>query len=445
MCTRLFGLPATRGHGRLLSAFGIDALGSGLFLPFSILFFTATTSLSIQQIGLALSIAALIRLPATAGAGMLTDRIGPKRAVIASNLAQAIGFAGYLFVDSFTQVLLAAIIVQVGNSLFWVAYPALVHEVADQASQERWFALINAMRNAGLAVGALGASLAVAIAGTAGYHVIVGVNAVSFALAAVLTRLDPVSSERPDLDHQLLEEPSGRWSAVLHDRPFLGFVGVNVGFALLSLSFVIAVPVFLVTSADLPDWTPGTLLALNAILGVFGAAPVVAAITGRRRDHVLISSQVIIGLGYACVLLAGLVPPGFNLAFALLAAVLVTTTELIQGPAVNAIINESAPDRDRGRYISVYQMTFSIVDIIAPIALTTVLTQGSFATWIPLIVIAALDALVLMFLARHLQVLALRIGHTQVPIPQPARSRLTDCNSSYISLWGTVAGTVQTA
>jgi len=410
--TRFLGLPATRGHKCLLGAFGIDALGSGLFLPFSVLFFTATTSLNLKQIGLALSIAALVRLPATVAAGTLTDRIGPKRAVIVSNLAQSIGFTGYLVADSLTQVLLAAIVVQVGNSFFWVAYPALVHEVADQASQERWFAVINAMRNAGLAVGALGASLAVAIGGTAGYHVIVAVNAASFALAAMLTRLDPAPTE-PDLEPRSPEEPSEGWSAVLHDRPFLGFVGVNVGFAFLSLSFVIAVPVFLVTSANLPDWTPGTLLALNAILGAFGAAPLVAAITGRRRDHVLISSQVIIGLGYTCVLLAGLVPPVFNLAFALLAAVLVTTTELIQGPAVNAIINESAPDRDRGRYISVYQLTFSLVDIIAPITLTTALTHGPFATWVPLIVIAALDVLVLMFLTQHLPVLALRIGHTQ--------------------------------
>jgi MFS family permease len=204
---------------------------------------------------------------------------------------------------------------------------------------------------------------------------------------------------------------------VLRDRPFLGFVGVNVGFALLSLSFVIAVPVFLVTNADLPDWTPGTLLALNAVLGAVGAAPVVAAITGRRRDHVLIGSQVIIGLGYACVLLAGLVAPAVSLAFAVLAAVLVTTTELIQGPAVNAIINESAPDRDRGRYISVYQMTFSVVDIIAPTALTTALTHGPFATWVPLIVLAALDAVVLVPLARHLRVLTLRIGRADASDP----------------------------
>jgi MFS family permease len=410
-------LPPVRDHKRLLGAFGIDALGSGLFMPFSVLFFTATTPLSLQQVGLALSIAALIRLPATAGAGVLTDRLGSKRTVIASSLAQAFGFAGYLFVGSFPQVLASAIAVQVGNSLFWVAYPALVHQAPDNASQESWFALISAMRNAGLAVGALGASLAVAIGGTTGYYVVIAVNAASFVLAAMLIRLDPVSSERSHMDHPACEEPIEGWSAVLHDRPFLAFVAVNVGMVLLSLSFVIAVPVFLVTSADLPDWTPGTLLALNAVLGALGATYVVKVVTGRRRDHVLISSQVIIGAGYACILMAGLVPTVFSIAFAVLAAVFVTTTELIQGPVVSAIINESASDRSRGHYVSVYQMTFSIVDIVAPIALTTALTHGPFATWIPLIVIAGLDALALRHLAQRLPVLAVRIGHTKAAGP----------------------------
>lgn len=67
--------------------------------------------------------------------------------------------------------------------------PPLVHDVAERKRQESWFALITTLRNAGLGVGALGASLAVAIGGTNGYTAIVAVNAVSFAVAAVLTRL----------------------------------------------------------------------------------------------------------------------------------------------------------------------------------------------------------------------------------------------------------------
>jgi MFS family permease len=232
----------------------------------------------------------------------------------------------------------------------------------------------------------------------------------------VLTRLDPSPGQLPRQTTPG-RSPAAGWSAALHDRPFLGFVCVTLGFVLLSLSFVIAVPVFLVEFADLPGWTPGTLLALNAILGALGAAPVVAAITGRRRDHVLISSQLIIGVGYGCVLLAGLAPVALSLTFALLAALLVTTTELIQGPAVSAIVNESADDQNRGRYISVYQMTFSVVDILAPVALTTALTYGAVATWLPLIMIALLDAFVLVLLSRRMPALRRRIGHAAATDP----------------------------
>jgi MFS family permease len=94
------GLPKARGHKRLLAALSIDAVGTGLFLPFSILYFTATTDLALSKVGLALSIAAFVRIPATAGAGMFCDRFGARTTVVVSNLAQAIGFFNYLLVGS---------------------------------------------------------------------------------------------------------------------------------------------------------------------------------------------------------------------------------------------------------------------------------------------------------------------------------------------------------
>jgi len=42
-----------------VGAFLIDAVGTGMFIPFSPLFFLATTSLPLTRIGLALSLAAL--------------------------------------------------------------------------------------------------------------------------------------------------------------------------------------------------------------------------------------------------------------------------------------------------------------------------------------------------------------------------------------------------
>lgn len=416
------GLPDARGHRRLLAALSIDALGTGLFLPFSILYFTATTDLALDRVGLALSIAAFVRIPATALSGMFCDKFGARTTVVLSNLLQAVGFVNYLLVGSFPHLLVAAVIVQLGNSAFWVAYPALVHDVADGESQEPWFALITALVNAGLAVGGLGASLAVALGGVNGYNAIVAINALSFVVAAILTWLDrPGHVEHVDASTEPAAESS--WAGALRDRPFLGFVVLNVGFALLSLAFGLAAPVFLVKSVHVPQWMPGMILATKAVLGAIGATPVVAAITGRRRHRSLVLSQTIIGVGLFVFLLSAYVPLGVSIGLALVAVVFVTTCELIQGVIVPSTVNDSASAASRGRYNSLYQMAFSIGDIVTPALVTALLAHGPVVTWMPLVALAALDIIGIMLLARWLPAMRYQIGRAT-----PDTSRLIEAD-----------------
>lgn len=416
------GLPDARGHRRLLAALSIDALGTGLFLPFSILYFTATTDLALSRVGVALSIAAFIRIPATALSGVFCDKFGASATVIVSNLLQAVGFVNYLLVGSFGHLLVAAIIVQLGNSAFWVAYPALVHDVAEGESQEPWFALITALLNAGLAVGGLGASLAVALGGVNGYDAIVAIDALSFVIAATLTWLDRTGRGRTENSGNTAESAAeSSWAGALRDRPFLGFVVLNVGFALLSLAFGLAAPMFLVKSVHLPQWMPGMILAIKAVLGDIGATPVVAAIAGRRRNRTLVLSQAMIGVGFFVLFCSAFVPLGLSIGLALVAVVFVTTCELIQGVIVPATVNDSASATSRGRYNSLYQMAFSIGDIVTPALMTALLAHGSAATWIPLVALAAVDMLGILALAHRLPAMKYQIGRAA-----PDTSRLIE-------------------
>src|SRR5262249_1532802 len=162
---------------------------------------------------------AFVRIPATALSGMLCDKFGARTTVVASNLLQAVGFVNYLLVGSFGHLLVAAVIVQLGNSAFWVAYPALVHDVAEGASQAPWFALITALLNVGLAAGGLGASLAVALGGVNGYDAIVAINALSFVVAATLTWRDRGGHGGVLQNESTLEQTQSSWASALRDRP----------------------------------------------------------------------------------------------------------------------------------------------------------------------------------------------------------------------------------
>jgi MFS family permease len=406
-------LLAVRGHRRLLAAFAIDALGTGAFIPFSLLYFQATSGLTLSAIGLALSVAALCRIPATLGVGGLIDRFGPRRVVIVSNLLQVLGFTSYLFVHSFGHLVASAIVVQLGNSAFWVAYPALVQEVARGSSQESWFGVITGLRYAGLGLGGVAAGAAVGIGGNTGYYAIVSANAVSFAAAALLVFLDrrPSAANGPSWHHDRSRPAS--WSAILRDRPFLLFVSLTLGFALLTLAFGVAVPVFLVNDVGLPAWVPGGILAVNAALGALGAAPVLRIIRGRRRSLSLVASQLITALGYSFLLATAGVPLAAGIVLAIGAAVCITVMELVQGTIVPAVVNESADDRTRGRYNSVYQLAFGIGDIVSPALLTALLTRGALATWTPLVALALVNCVGVVLIARLLEPLRRRTAGTQ--------------------------------
>lgn len=56
--------PSTARHGRFVAAIVIDSIGTGAFVPVSMLFFLATTSLTLVQVGVALTTAGLLALPA---------------------------------------------------------------------------------------------------------------------------------------------------------------------------------------------------------------------------------------------------------------------------------------------------------------------------------------------------------------------------------------------
>jgi MFS family permease len=392
-----------------------------MFLPFSLLFFTATTSMPLARIGLGLSVAAVVRIPATIAAGPLSDRFSPRAAIVTSQLVQAAGFAGYLFVHGFWQLVAAAVLVQIGNSIFWVAYAPLIFAIAAEGDREHWFALGTALRTAGLAAGGVVAGATVALGGRPGYIAVAAANGASFILAAFLSARQRTGSAAPPGPRA---GAGGSWLSLLRDHAFLGFVAVNVGITFLALAVPVAVPVFLVTNLGLPAWAPGIALALNAILVAAFTPVVMSAITGRRRRNVLMISQACMIAAFAVFLLVRPHPAWVAVALVLIAILPVAGCEVMQAAVVPAVVTESATPQDLGRYTSAYQVTFSIGDIIVPAVVAVALHAGAVVLWLPLSAVAFLDLVAVSLLARRMTALTQRVGQAPPDSASPAERLL---------------------
>lgn len=394
-----WGLPTVRGHWPLVWAMVIDTLGTGLFLPFTILYFLATTRMPVAEVGLGLAVSGGASLPFGPVCGSLADRWGARAVVVGSNVLRMAGFVGFLGVRTFPELLITSLIVQLGNRAFYASYAPLVTQVAPVGQRERWFGFVGSLRNVGFSLGGLIAGVAITGGGKDAYYAIVIVNAVSFGLAAILlTRLKlrplPIAEESA-LSRQ-------GWRAVLVDRPYLMLTAVNLAFAMATNALDLVLPVYLVRVLALPAWTAGASFGLNCILVSFAQAPVVTKLEGRDRTRLLVLAGLISAISVLVFLAADGLPVAAALTLVVVGVVLFSASELIASPVMSAMSAEAAPDALRGRYIALFQMSWTISNSVGVAVLTWLISIGAAATWGFLAVVSVAGSVGIGVVGKHL-------------------------------------------
>ena len=375
------GLPTTQGRSRLLWASVIDATGSGLFLPFQLVYFVQTTSLSLAAVGGALTVAATVALPLPTLLGPLVDRFGPRRVVAVGNVVSMVGFLAYLVVDQFWTVAVAALLTNTGVTTFWTASSALVSLAADEGERSRWFGLIRALRNAGIGLGGLLAAALLAAVGDTGFHLLVAGNAVSYALAAVLIATwRPPRVEVPVQPHH--EPERNGFRAVLRDRTFLALVGLHLLMVLAMVAPTLLLAVYVTRSLGGPTWGAALLFALNTAVIALGQTTLTRHIEHRDRVRVLALGTTLYAASF--VLLAALVamPSGLVLAGLVVFMLVFTLGEMAEMAGVSDLVVAMSPPHLRGRYQGVYQLSWAVGGAVAPAAFAWLLSLGPVWPWV---------------------------------------------------------------
>ncbi|MFF1781862.1 MDR family MFS transporter [Streptomyces virginiae] len=384
------GLPHTRGRVPLVLAQLVDALGTGLFLPFAVVYFHAAKGIPLATVGVMLSVAALLSLPAGPLAGPLIDRFGPRRVVVASNLVRVLTFSGYVFTDVPWHLVVLVTVTLWGESQFRPAAAALVAQVADGGQRARWYAMDRALRNVGFGAGGLLGSALVGWGGSPGYTAVVVFNAVSFLVAAALVAAwsrsaAPVAfgpGPAPAEDGP----GTGRagYREVLADRAFRGVLVTVAVFGLCDLALTVLLSAYVIEARGLPAWQPGMLFALNTLLVVLGQTAVARAVEHRRRTRVLQTAALLWTVSFG---LFAVVPGEHGaLAFAVLALgmVVFTAAELLQAPTSSALTVAMAAERLRGRYLGLEELMWGVARVLAPALFTWLLAKGPGLPWLAL-------------------------------------------------------------
>lgn len=395
----------------LIAALAIDSLGHGLFLPLSLVYFTELTPVPLAVLGVLLSVANAITLPIPVWAGAIADRIGPLPVVVAAQVMQAVGFLAYAWVSGPVGIFLAASLVALGVRFFWSTIFTAVADYADNSASPRgrdtWYAIGNGARTAGLAAGGLLTGVVVADGREAAFRAVAYGAAVCFAVAAVMIAAFVRTGEARG-ERSAESAPASGYMELVRDRPFLGLICLNTVYALSTLMLGLALPTVVLSGIQGPAWLTASILAGNAILIAVLSAPIARRLAGRRRTRTLIGAAVL-WTGW-CLIMAALVPGQLWWAIPalLVATLLFTAAELMHAPVSNGLAASMAPVQARGRYLAVFQYSFTLASIAAPAFFGALYELDHAAPWLALGLANAVTVVGVLLLERRLPARVLR-------------------------------------
>ncbi|MFI1762359.1 MFS transporter [Streptomyces sp. NPDC020800] len=399
------------GEWALPVAAAVNGVGTGMYIPFTLVFFHYVTGLSFTVVGAVLTVTGLMGIGALPLAGAAVDRYGAKRVQYLLYGVRVVGFALYPFAHSLAAFTLVALVTAAADRAFPAAQQSLIGEVARGAGRDRLQASTRALQNAGNGAGALLATLVIAAAGGAAYTYAAWGNALSFALAALLLRpLKPVRAADGDPD---APRAGAGYRLVLADRPFLVVTGANFLNALSYSALSVLFPLFVVEWLHGPAALSGAAFTLNTVLCALAGVAVGARVrrTGARRTRAAALGAGLFAASFAAQIVLGTRRPGSDtvLGGALVGVVVVYTLgELIHSPAAQVLAVAAAPEAVRGRYLAAYQMSWSLAKAVAPSLFTALLAVDGRAPWAVLVLTSAVAAALLIRAERRLPEEAVR-------------------------------------
>ena len=393
------GLPNLKGQRLLVGSTVVDSLAAGLVFAFLIVYFQRVTDLGLVEIGGALTIGRLAAMPTPPLVGILIDRFGSRRIVMAGNVVSFLGLVVCAFATSSPEIAVGQFLSQLGITAYWTANRGVIELAAAGTDRRRWYALLGALRNLGTGFGTAVTALFVSFGDEFVLRVVVAVSGGAFLVAAVLLgRWQPPShrpSEVPRKEHDTESEPddgehdSGLrrtgFLTVLRDRDYALLLGINLSFVLAVMVLPLVVTVYTTETIGAPAWFAGALVVLNTLMVALLNNPVAGYAERFDPAKVIAVAAGVVMAGYVAFALAGSIGSAAPAAVILLIAIVVYTfSEIISTPPINDLsVTLSDPDI-AGRYQGAFQLSWNVGMAVSPVLFTAFLSVGPVYLWIML-------------------------------------------------------------
>ncbi|MGY1452449.1 MDR family MFS transporter [Streptomyces sp. SS8] len=404
MVRSLSGLP--RAFWWLWTSTLVNRLG-GFVATFLAMYLTVERGHSATYAGLVAALHGLGGVASSVGAGVLTDRLGRRPTLLASQLGTAFSVALLGFMEHPVAIAAAAFAVGTTSNASRPAVQAMIADIVAPEDRMRAFSLNYWAINLGFAVSASAAGL---IAEHGYLLLFLGEAALTLVCAVLVYVKLPESRPDAGAGTDAVAGPDavagtdavagragkggegGKGAAgvslgdVLRDGPFMAVVGLSFLVSVLFMQAYVALPLDM-AAKGLGSSDYGLAIAANGVLIVVLQIPVTRLIERRDPTRLLVVSSLLVGGGMGLTAFAGSTGT-----YALVICVW-TLGEIVNAPVQTGLVARLSPVHGRGRYQGVYTLSWSLAALVAPLAAGSVIDRwGAGTLWAASAVVGAVAA-----------------------------------------------------
>jgi MFS family permease len=384
----------------LIAATAISALGRGVFLTLTILYFTFVVGLSTVEVAIILTVASAVGVAASLLGGTLADRVSGRRLLLWFLAVEGIALACYTVASSFVPALVIACIVMAGNRGANTARSAIIGRAFTGPARVGARAALRTIQNVGVAIGSAAASIPLLFGTSNAYHLtIIIAAAATLASTLVIMRLP----RRVDAARLMSEKraPLGGRSAWRDPRyaaltTLSALVGIQFGLAEIGL------PLWIMHETSAPLVTVSIIIMINTVLVVALQIPFSRGTHDiRRAGNAVAIAGVSMAVACGIYSVTAGVPPVAAIVLLTLGMVAHTIAEILSSAGTWGLSYELADPRRIGEYQGLFAMAFSIGSMVTPAIVTITVIENGTAGWAALAALLLGSALAIAAIARR--------------------------------------------